>query len=165
MDTIGFIGCAVFLCITSYIGNDAIAFICDRIRFNLEKLKQLLRHEPANAEVKFQYKSLIIKNSILSLCGAISTLLSYMIWVSHALPISAALLYFDMFLNCLVIGLMFRQNERHYKRLCGCCVVMCFSVCDGSQTDTDKEHVLRYIKNSKDDRTMGHMNVFAGVVG
>eukprot|EP01084_Bolivina_argentea_P168341 291962_1 len=86
------------------------------------KLKNVFRHsKESDVHTSFKLKSLIIKNTILTSIGSISTLFNWFMWLIHAsgfIGIGTCFLYFDVWFNCFIIALMFKYNERHYKRLC-----------------------------------------------
>lgn len=73
-----------------------------------------------------ELKWLMMKLSILTLIATTSTMTSYMLWMWAVLPIGVVLLYLDVFVNCLAIGLMFKYNEKWYKLLCKCCIAMSY---------------------------------------
>eukprot|EP01083_Nonionella_stella_P079603 218518_1 len=110
------------------------------------KLRVLL--SPAMNEsttyLTFVYKSLIVKNAILTITGTITTLSCYVLWISLSFTSG---LYIDLFVNCLMIGLMFKYNSKLYKRLCKCCIVVCFVTCDKSKSKLTKENVDRYVND------------------
>eukprot|EP01084_Bolivina_argentea_P154881 269962_1 len=113
----------------------------------VNKLNKLLSVEyKYNNCISFKFKSLIMKNTILTLTAATSTFLSYFLWFTNIVGIGGAFIYFDMFLNTLVIGLMFKYNDHHYRRLCKCCIYLCFMHCDRSETRLAKEQIMQYIK-------------------
>eukprot|EP01084_Bolivina_argentea_P079096 143522_1 len=62
------------------------------------KLKHVLRQSEADKKTSFKLKSLIIKNTILTTIGSISTLINWFIWLSLANSIVKGIifLYFDM---------------------------------------------------------------------
>ena len=62
-------------------------------------------------------------------------MLSYVLFM---LLNQGAFLYADNLINCMVIGLMFRYNERHFKSLCRPCIVLCFS-CDKSSSELERK--------------------------
>ena len=106
------------------------------------KLNKLLSHHEANGDINFEYRSLIIKNSILSLLGSISTLVTYAL----GFTIDFIFLYLDVFLNCLVIGLMFKYNNKWYKICCKCFIVLCFIIYDKSKNKA-KQDILRHMNS------------------
>eukprot|EP01084_Bolivina_argentea_P106809 191045_1 len=74
----------------------------------------------ANKRITMRFKSIIIKNSIMSLVGSISTFCAYTFWMINLFGVSAVYLYIDLLINCLVIGLMFSHNNKYYQSLCQC---------------------------------------------
>ena len=94
------------------------------------KLNTLYSNHQDNEELKVELRSLIIKNYILSLVGSISTIVNY----SLTTVINTNMfLYLDLFLNCLVIGLMFKYNKKWYQICCKCFIVLCLIICDKSK--------------------------------
>eukprot|EP01083_Nonionella_stella_P013340 37566_1 len=96
------------------------------------QLHQLLATDVAihNSAAEFQFKSVMIKCCILTITGSISIILSYALWSglsSSGSGFGIIFLHVDSLVNCLVIGLMFRHNERYYNKLCHCChyIVLC----------------------------------------
>eukprot|EP01083_Nonionella_stella_P108169 314305_1 len=127
-------GAALFLIfVVLFLGFINIAF---GVIFAM-KLKVLL-----SANTDNRLKALIVKNSILTVTGSISTVSSYLIWIILTFGTG---LYIDLLVNCLVIGLMFKYNSKLYKRLCKCCIVMCFLKCDKSKSKMKEEDVARYV--------------------
>ena len=120
------------------------------------KLNQLLSNHADNEQIQFRFKSLIIKNSILTLSGAVSTVVCYLLWLGF---IRATFLYLDLFINCVVIALMFKYNEKWYKKLCRCCILMFFIKCDQSKTKVDEEIVMRYVNGEPQLRSVLSMSV------
>lgn len=51
----------------------------------------------------------------------------------------------DLFLNCLMIGLMFKYNEKYYKKCCRCCILLCFIKCDKSRSRPKRREIMTYI--------------------
>eukprot|EP01084_Bolivina_argentea_P194130 333042_1 len=117
------------------------------------RLKKLLSMNKGNKNISFKFKGLIIKNSILTLCGTISTVLSYMIWIALAMSghgVGASLLYADLIVNCVVIGLMFNYNDKAYKKLCSYCIRLCLTTLDQSAHKMKESDVSGYIKGEID---------------
>ena len=106
------------------------------------KLLQLLSTNPKThdiEEIKWKFKSLIVKNCILSTLGAVSTLFGYFLWIStYKMGFGVVLLHIDMFINCTVIILMFDYNEKWYKSCCKLCIYCCFMECDKSYDKSDE---------------------------
>ena len=48
-------------------------------------------------------------------------------------------IYLDIFLNGLLISLMFKHNDSSYKILCNCCVKICFIHCDSTVNETNEQ--------------------------
>lgn len=109
------------------------------------KLNKLLMDHKDNENIKFQFKSLIVKNTILSLTGSISTVVCWLLWRFIFGVMTWLFLYFELFINCIVIGLMFKYNDNWYKRFCKCCIMICFIKCDRSKDKLSEEEVMRYI--------------------
>ena len=114
---------------------------CHKLRILLSN--DTVFNSPINADIHWKFKSLIIKNCILSIAGGISTFVCYFLWLLLDVGVVTNLLYFDSFFNCLVIVLMFEYNERWYKYLCIICIKCCFLQCDKS-----------YDKNNKNERNL-----------
>jgi len=89
------------------------------------KLRRLLAANEDNDHLNLPLKTLIFKNSILTLTGSVSTIAAYAVWIYF--PVSATPLYIDLVVNCLVIGLMLKSNEAHYLCLCRPCILVCMS--------------------------------------
>eukprot|EP01083_Nonionella_stella_P293553 998360_1 len=137
-------GPAVILLIVSLVWGASINIIFGMV-FVL-KLKVLLSSnvdDHMQTKLDFRYKSLIVKNSILTLTGSISTIAAYIIWIASSFVTG---MYIDLLVNCLVIGLMFNYNTKIYKRLCKCCIGMCFDKCDKSKSKLTEEDVVRYVQ-------------------
>ena len=111
------------------------------------KLKKLLSDHDDNEDTKIHLKILIVKNTILSVTGSITTIIC---WFGWYLTNFGILLYIDLCVNCMVIGLMFRYNDMWYKRFCKCFIIMCFMKCDKSKEKMSEEAVMRYISNETD---------------
>jgi len=56
--------------------------------------------------------------------------------------IGITLLHFDVWLNCLLLALMFRYNDGYYKKLCHCCIWCCFRNCHKTFNKNDKTELL-----------------------
>ena len=63
-----------------------------------------------------------MKQNILTVIGCISTTLGYVMFSTLFI---AVLLHLDVFINSLVIGLMFRWNAGVYACLCRPCIMLC----------------------------------------
>eukprot|EP01083_Nonionella_stella_P189020 698073_1 len=113
------------------------------------KLNKLLVSDQAVQNTEFHFKSLIIKCCILTVTGSISIIASYALWIwfkSRGYGSGAIFLYVDTWINCLVIGLMFRRNEQYYKTFCCCCG--CFVYCLVGKDGEEK--VSNVSSNNKD---------------
>ena len=111
------------------------------------KLKKLLSdHKTNNERVKFQYKSLIIKNALLTLVGCISIIVNVSLSAATG---SSMFLYFDLFINCVVIGMMFQYNDKWYKTCCKCCIVLCYVTFDKIENKMRDADILEYVMKSK----------------
>eukprot|EP00484_Ammonia_sp_Unknown_P020153 CAMPEP_0197035636 /NCGR_PEP_ID=MMETSP1384-20130603/13377_1 /TAXON_ID=29189 /ORGANISM="Ammonia sp." /LENGTH=355 /DNA_ID=CAMNT_0042465721 /DNA_START=126 /DNA_END=1193 /DNA_ORIENTATION=- len=127
----------------------AVMNIAFGIMFSVKLHKLMSSASVANGgTVHFKLSSLILKNSILTLIGATSTLLSYALWITNLLGVGAVFLYTDLLVNCLMIGLMFEYNEKYYKLCCKCCIVCCFRMCGTSKSDTEMARLADYISSS-----------------
>ena len=114
------------------------------------KLNSILSDDYRKDETaKFKFKSLIIKNGILTITGSISTMAAYILWLTPILDLGYFFLYFDLFLNCLVIGLMFKYNEKWYKKCCRCCIVLCLTNCDKSKNKMSTKDVFKYVNRTR----------------
>eukprot|EP01084_Bolivina_argentea_P216989 368491_1 len=77
------------------------------------KLNTIFRRSAgAGAQASFKLKSLIVKNTILTSVGSISTLFNWFMWLigSGIFGIGISFLYFDMWFNCFIMALMFKYN-------------------------------------------------------
>ena len=111
------------------------------------KLAKVLSNNKDNEKMKFEMKSLIVKICILVLTGSISTIFCWSLWVAMLGDISGLpVLFLDLFVNCLMVGLMFRYNDNYYKLLCKCCIVMCLRDCDRSKQKLEDKEVQRYLR-------------------
>ena len=80
----------------------------------------------------------MVKNSILTLVG-ISTLTNWLLFVASQSFTGGNGIFPSLdFINCVVIALMFRYNERYYKKCCKCCIVLCFMDCDRAHNHGDQ---------------------------
>ena len=111
----------------------------------IAKLIRLLSNHKDNEHIQFGMKSLIVKICILTLTGSVSTILCWSLWISDMLNFGAVFLYIDLFVNSMVIGLMFKTNEKHYKRLCKCWIILCFLNCDKSKEKLNEKQVDKYL--------------------
>ena len=105
----------------------------------------------------FKLKSLIIKNSILTFIGSLSTLINYAIFMASTQLTggNGIFIYLDVYINTLVIGLMFQYNEKYYKKCCKCCIVLCLRDLDNGYNKSNKKDTKRrsqlidkYLENS-----------------
>mmetsp|Transcript_58133 Transcript_58133/g.92349 ORF Transcript_58133/g.92349 Transcript_58133/m.92349 type:complete len:367 (+) Transcript_58133:37-1137(+) len=109
------------------------------------KLNKLLSHNDDNEEIRFEFKTLIVKICILSMAGAISTISCWVLWMmmpAEVTHIDDIFLYLDLLVNATVIGLMFKYNDKYYRTMCRSCILLCFLGC-GRSTNTaqnDKLH-------------------------
>eukprot|EP00485_Elphidium_margaritaceum_P005079 CAMPEP_0202695042 /NCGR_PEP_ID=MMETSP1385-20130828/8739_1 /ASSEMBLY_ACC=CAM_ASM_000861 /TAXON_ID=933848 /ORGANISM="Elphidium margaritaceum" /LENGTH=435 /DNA_ID=CAMNT_0049351001 /DNA_START=51 /DNA_END=1358 /DNA_ORIENTATION=+ len=103
------------------------------------KLKRIFGMSQGAKKERFALKSLIVKNAILTTTGSLSTVINWCIWltVTPTTGNGIFLLYLDVWINCLVIALMFKYNEVHYKRCCRCCISCCFLDCDRTFNKAD----------------------------
>ena len=76
--------------------------------------------------------ALIIKNNILTIIGSISSISGYAL---YAITQDLSYVLMDVFVNTMVIGLMFKCNLWYYQRLCGPCARLSFKLCNGHNTD------------------------------
>lgn len=94
------------------------------------KLRQIINlgttSDPHEASKYSKLKELVIKNNILVIVGCVSTTAGYALWFFTR---DMWYLYSDLYINCLVIGLMFSRNELYYKRMCGPCIWICRRKC------------------------------------
>eukprot|EP01084_Bolivina_argentea_P084887 153472_1 len=110
------------------------------------KLKKLLSYtDDENKGFKFKFKWLIVKNCLLTLAGATSTLITYSLWVIKLFGIGPMFLYFDMLINALAIALMIKYNEKYYKFLCKYCIVLCLRDCDKTKNKKNEEQIMKYL--------------------
>eukprot|EP01083_Nonionella_stella_P009610 27595_1 len=99
-----------------------------------KKLKKLLAFASSEADTlsdnEFNCKVIGIKVTILTLFGAISTVVNHVLWmvmnlIGYILGVGTAFGLLDLVMNCYAIGLMFTSNERYYKQTCKCCLLCC----------------------------------------
>lgn len=57
---------------------------------------------------RFRFEALIIKNDLLTFVGILSTTVFYTFWAITGFQ-KSEFLYLDVFLNCLVIGMLHRN--------------------------------------------------------
>eukprot|EP01084_Bolivina_argentea_P238255 400272_1 len=116
------------------------------------KLYKVLRSKRSNDDItgSFRLKSLIIKNTILTTTVTISTLVNWFMWLyfSSVIGVGICFLYFDMWFNCLVIGLMFSHNDKYYKKLCKPCIICCFMDCDRTFDKNNKSENEAQLKRT-----------------
>jgi len=121
------------------------------------KLRRLLSNAKGRCDDdKKALKYLIIKNSILSVFGSLSTALNYSLWIAsiasgYSLRIGALFLYLDLWTNCLAIGLMFKSSEMAYKRCCRCCILLLLLRFDQSASKMDEQSAILYVDSLGDD--------------
>eukprot|EP01084_Bolivina_argentea_P029656 55065_1 len=116
------------------------------------KLHKLLSKNEGNETTKFRFKTLVLKNTIVSISGSISTIACWMLWIfmiqiDYKLGFGALFLYLDLFVNCMCIGLMFKYNEKWYKRICKCFILMCFNKCDKTRHKMSEHEVMEYVND------------------
>ena len=143
------------------------------------KLNKVLKHSSEDKKSSFKLKSLIIKNTILTAFGSISTLFNWFLWLISApmTGIGISFLYLDVWLNCLLLALMFKYNENHYKLLCKPCIWCCFIKCDRTYDKqnerellSQKRRLIRYLEadvgsvifSGKGSRTESSTNTYRG---
>mmetsp|Transcript_14678 Transcript_14678/g.13178 ORF Transcript_14678/g.13178 Transcript_14678/m.13178 type:complete len:462 (-) Transcript_14678:219-1604(-) len=108
----------------------------------------------------FKLKSVMIKNTILVCFASLSTLVNWIGWWTLAAPngLGATLLYFDIFINMMLVSLMFRYNETYYKKLCSCCIKKCFEDCDKAYNQKSEDKIRYqlelYFKNADLNKVM-----------
>ena len=108
------------------------------------KLKRVLRNGGDNdPKSSFKLKSLIIKNTILTTLGSVSTLFNWFAWLilTPLTGVGIFFLYFDVWFNCLCLALMFRYNENSYKQLCKYCIKCCLMDCDKTFDGENKKEL------------------------
>ncbi len=95
----------------------------------------------ADDDKDLKVKALIIKNSILTIVGTISTTVCWIGFLSsqNGTGGNGIFIHLDLYINCIVIALMFKYNEKYYKRVCKCCIIICLRDCDKSYDKTDKK--------------------------
>eukprot|EP01083_Nonionella_stella_P060633 158245_1 len=92
------------------------------------KLKQILDGAGGSRANRhtMQTKRLMMKNTILTMCCVVSTLISWILWlVFNLLTYGKCIVYLDLWINGVCIALMFKFNEKYYKMMCGRCT-KCF---------------------------------------
>ena len=68
-------------------------------------------------------------------------------------------LHLDFFINCCLIGLMFSWNKAIYKRLCGSCILCCFSRMELQKEAKWRQKTIAYVKNERSDAVSGSRNL------
>eukprot|EP01083_Nonionella_stella_P192734 712248_1 len=111
-----------------------IANIVYGVIFTVKLNAVLTLSEGASGSSTFALKSLIIKNTILTVAGSVSTLINWMLWFAN---VGISFLYLDIWFNCVIISLMFKYNDKYYKRLCKVCIVCCLMRCDRTYNKED----------------------------
>jgi len=103
------------------------------------KLKQFLRTQHSVTSphrmdrcAGIEFQRVILKMSILTVIGALSTIIAYVLRF-NIYDYGHIFLYADWLVNCLVIGLMFKHNRWYFKMLCGPCLLIC------DRTDSEQE--------------------------
>ena len=114
------------------------------------KLNTLLSNQREDEQSKLEFKGIIVKMVILTLIGSISTAISYMLWFQGFLYVGSVFLWTDLFVNCVVIGLMFKYNEKYYKRCCRCFILLCFMRCDRGVDKVKEEDLMGYLEKDED---------------
>ena len=132
---------------TSCVGWIPILNIIFGVIFSV-KLNKILSKNDSDIDMKFYFKSLIVKICILTLTGSVSTITCYFLWGSFLLEIGAIFLYLDVLINVMVIGLMFKYNEKYYKKCCKCFIVLCLLNCDKSVDGAKEIEVFDYLDQS-----------------
>ena len=114
------------------------------------KLNNLLKSK-LDEESSWKLKALIIKNSILTATAASTTFIFWFLWLSFgaALRVGIGFLYFDYWLNCFLVGLMFEYNEKYYLRLCPKCIICCFLECDKSFDKNNRSQHDKQLKRTQ----------------
>ena len=126
------------------------------------KLRSIMSRENGH-ESQIALEALCVKNTILSVAGSVSTVSCYLLWIGCQMNVSkfgsgAIFLYLDLLFNCICIGLMFKQSEKHYERCCGCCIRFCVrrsasgrkrnSNVSADVVQEDRNYVSMYTPNS-----------------
>ena len=120
----------------------------------VNKLRPIMRgcHE-ANKRGEFRFQMLIIKNTLLTVLGIISTIMALAMW---GFGISIGL-WIDVFLNSLVISLMFKYNEHHYKQLCRPCIWVCIMRMIRNQSKDYRQKSMEYLENPTEQGLQLHV--------
>ena len=91
--------------------------------------------------------ALVVKNSILTLVGSVSTLTNWSMFVvtQKITGGNGIFVFLDLYINCVVVALMFRYNARYYKMCCKCCIMLSLMDCDkpcdrGNEPQDTKQH-------------------------
>lgn len=115
----------------------------------IAKLRRILSANEDNQHIKLRFKSLIVKNAVLTIAGSVSTITAYALWVVAG-GVTGAPLYIDLVCNCVIIGLFFKTNENHYRRLCRVCILVCLVHCDHSKSKLEKQETIEYVEKGID---------------
>eukprot|EP00484_Ammonia_sp_Unknown_P002318 CAMPEP_0197074662 /NCGR_PEP_ID=MMETSP1384-20130603/211222_1 /TAXON_ID=29189 /ORGANISM="Ammonia sp." /LENGTH=215 /DNA_ID=CAMNT_0042513503 /DNA_START=583 /DNA_END=1230 /DNA_ORIENTATION=+ len=107
------------------------------------KLQKLLSMDKGQVPYRRRaFRALIVKLSILTVVGFVSTVVCWVCAVKFRATVGLLFVYADVLINCLINGLMFRYNERAYKRLCKHCVACVFAMCGGKKPQMESHRQL-----------------------
>ena len=107
------------------------------------KLQKFIKMGTAgtNQVKQFKFKSLIIKNQILTIVGCVTTTFGFIL---YPLTEDSTSICIDFLVNCVVIGLMLKWNEPYYKWLCRPCICICVR-CYSSNSISNSEVVAQAV--------------------
>eukprot|EP01084_Bolivina_argentea_P271981 462959_1 len=104
-------------------------------------------------------KLMIIKLNILTITALIFTTFSWVCWVlTPHMQIGTVLIFMDVFINNVCVGLMFSSNDKYYRKLCKVCITFCLLKLDQGYDHAKKEevqdrqrHVSKYLSVGEDN--------------
>ena len=133
-----------------FVGEGTVAWVaatnvCLAMLFSVKLTKLLTLQGDSNEHLKLEFKALIIRNHILTVSGLVSTLSCYATWYFVG---EKTLVHLDLFVNSLVVGLMYRYNKKYYKYLCRPCILLCLRKCDRTPSKLTKQKSLEFVKGN-----------------
>eukprot|EP01084_Bolivina_argentea_P310171 536672_1 len=85
------------------------------------KLHQALKNMTQNTE---DIEMLMLKNTILTVATTVSSLISYLVWFTDPLDVNF-IVHLDGLINCIMIAMMYKYNNKYYVCMCGFCIKCC----------------------------------------
>eukprot|EP01083_Nonionella_stella_P041419 112314_1 len=111
------------------------------------KLNKLMSSQEDNKAIRFKLKSLIVKNTICTLTGSISTVTCWFLYIAFSASQGGLFLFVDLIINSTSVGMMFQHNEKWYKRCCKGCITLCFTSCNKNKDkEKDAKKMARYMQ-------------------